>query len=286
MDFDLSKIRIGDIVYLTPQQSEGLTAWLCASGHLDDNVFLTSDNSDFFYGLFEVCVQNQYSSMNEYDEAILVQNIQDSLVVTKSHSNSDQFADMLHQLEKAAMNEQILNEKLMQSKIGTPIIYGDVFQLRHVASRKFLTISTVELATQERENMRVSCILNGSPYSCLSIQPKISYTGENGTIADNSECYIRVIERPGEYLRCAKQDSKGAESNGEVNCSLERTAWTVNVFQNIKYPSKTVLTGSAISLSDSETFSFLSINENDLMDEGLHSNASARGLMKPPVIVK
>ena len=65
MDFDLSKIRIGDIVYLTPQQSEGLTAWLCASGHLDDNVFLTSDNSNFFYGLFEVCVQNQYGSMNE-----------------------------------------------------------------------------------------------------------------------------------------------------------------------------------------------------------------------------
>lgn len=86
--------------------------------------------------------------------------------------------DSLDHLLAAAVNERRLNDKLMQTKRGKIITFGEVIQLRcyfltltsndflrfylsynalrHVKSKKFLTVSYFQLAEQERENMRVT----------------------------------------------------------------------------------------------------------------------------------
>ncbi len=105
---------IGDIVYLRQVEGAG-GAWICAEGHLGDNVYASSVSEEFHNGLWEVYVQNQYSAMNELQEALAMSQVQ----VQGSNSGSNDHGDsMLHQLERAAANEQKLNERMYQSKVG------------------------------------------------------------------------------------------------------------------------------------------------------------------------
>lgn len=106
------KVCIGDIVYLRQVDApEG--AWICAEGHLGDSVYASSVSEEFHNGLWEVYVQNQYSAMNEYQEALAVQALQGTISAGNDHGDS-----MLLQLEKAAANEQKLNERVFNSKVS------------------------------------------------------------------------------------------------------------------------------------------------------------------------
>ena len=90
--------------------------------------------------------------------------------------------------------------------------------------------------------MRVLSILNGDNYSFLAIQPRIAMNMDGAMVISGFEACIRVSERPGEYLRCAKQvqeqkSGNKVNTNGrqEVNCSLEKSVWTVNVYQSCEH---------------------------------------------------
>ena len=108
MEDESKKVCIDDIVFLRQVEGAG-GAWICAEGHLGDNVYASSVNEDFHYGLWEIYVQNQYSAMNEFQEA---------LALSQSQGATDHADSMLHQLERAAANEQKLNERMYQSKVG------------------------------------------------------------------------------------------------------------------------------------------------------------------------
>jgi hypothetical protein len=126
MDEEARKVCIGDIVYLKIVDLDNPgSGWLCAEGHLNDTIFCSSDSEEFHHGLWEIYAQNQYSSMNEYLEALLLKklNSEDSaknaIVDLKKGEKKDQQSEMLHQLEKAAANEQKLNDRMHQSKVIT-----------------------------------------------------------------------------------------------------------------------------------------------------------------------
>lgn len=123
----MKKVCIGDIVYLKLVDLDNASSgWLCAEGHLNDGIFCSSVSEEFHHGLWEVYIQNQYSSMNEYLEALLLVKLTSredpakgtSSLDAKGGEKKDQQYEMLHQLEKAAANEQKLNERMYQSKVG------------------------------------------------------------------------------------------------------------------------------------------------------------------------
>jgi hypothetical protein len=122
MEEEIKKVCIGDTIFLKHVDATA-SGWLCADGHLNDGVYCSSMSEEFHSGLWEVYIQNQYSSMNEYLEAISVSNelsegAEHSANTIKDKADKkDQQSEMLHQLEKAAANEQKLNERLFQSKV-------------------------------------------------------------------------------------------------------------------------------------------------------------------------
>lgn len=102
--------------------------------------------------LWEVHVQNQYSAQREYREALQI-GINEGILVPTVYQNhlldeeimepmNDMVADSqaaslpaatlsaLTDLQKAAVNEKRLNQKIMSRKIGKPLSFGDPFQLR------------------------------------------------------------------------------------------------------------------------------------------------------------
>ena len=128
MEEEINKICIGDIVYFKSTDLGNTNSyWICAEGHLNDAIFCSSMSEEFHHGLWEVYIQYQYSSMNEYLEALLLTKLTSGNEVAKGSAftaesqkdeKRDHHSEMLHQLEKAAANEQKLNERIYLSKVG------------------------------------------------------------------------------------------------------------------------------------------------------------------------
>lgn len=216
----------------------------------------------------------QYSALQEYEDALHSHN---TALAHESLSYQEKYSDelelpimkatkklkskeVLAQLKKAAINERRLNEKLMQMKIGKAICFGDVIQLRHVKSGKFLTVSDHILAKQERENLRVCLNSKGNTLSYLVFSPRFKYDRDGSTIMESTEVFVKVHDRPGEYIHGAKK-SKPLNGMIEVNCSLESTSFSVSIYQQYKESStKAVLAGQLVSLQEPESSGCLTLD--------------------------
>ena len=263
-------LKIGDIVYL--QASEiGPSTWLCAEGHLSDEVFVTQNETLFSNCLWEIYTQCQYSADMEWREA---QETIEAIEAGEEGYEVDKkslpaLLDKLVQVRRAAESEILLNKKVMQLKLGKLVTFGDVIQLRHLKSKRVMTVSSWQLAKQEKENMRIQADDVGDSLSFLSIIPKSKSDREGGAIKTGSECFIRIHEKSGEYLRAVKKfgqlATEGAKEGKlermEVNCSPELTAWTLHIFHSHVDPrEKIIFSQSLITLGDPEAGTCITVN--------------------------
>lgn len=278
-------LHVGDHVAL--RLSAPKEGWLSSEAMLNDDCFVTPDINQFDDCIWEIHVQNQYSATREYREALLSSKTAriDYADGNKSNSQRQANKDHLTQLHRAAINEQRLNEKLMSIKVGKPVAYGDPIQLRHVKSRKFLTISSNTLAKDERENMRVSVIPEGNSLSCLGFVPRMRFEKEGALLTNNSEVMIRVHERPGELLHASKNmksEYEGEKLKAEVNCSLESTVWTIVLYQRVvDMKSKLISAGQLVTLQDPDSLNCLSLQ----LESGVAINTPVEELTKHSQVV-
>ena len=168
--------------------------------------------------LWEVCVQNQYSAAEDYDE-ILNSKVMDSVEVSHhvtgietARQTSVKYTptaeiDIVkpddktvpeniyaqYQLHRAAINEVRINEKLMAMKAGKSVLFGEPIQLRHYKSRKYLDVARNLLAKNEKENMKVSLSTYGTIHSHLCFAPRSKYDKEGSAVKQKDELNIKVI---------------------------------------------------------------------------------------------
>ena len=259
-------LHIGD--YIVLRLSKPDEGWLTSEGLLDDECFVTPEMEDFHDCIWEIHVQNQYSATREYKEALAQHNQHNkdrsssSKLVIKNGGSSSKKAisqEYLTQLHRAALNEQRLNEKLMSLKLGKPINFGDPIQLRHVKSRKFLTISSNILANEERENMKITVDSDGDSLSCVGFMPRHRYDREGQVLTNNAEVIVRVHERPREYLHAAKYSD--TQSKTEVNCSLESSFWTLILYQRVvDIGLNSIMAGQLVTLQDPDSLACITLD--------------------------
>lgn len=94
----------------------------------------------------------------------------------KHHKNETLRSDeasraILATLERIKDKEVAMNKKAMQSKLGQVIKYGDVVQLLHIRSQKFLTVSRTATAKVEPENFQVILQKGASTLSWFTLTP-------------------------------------------------------------------------------------------------------------------
>ena len=248
-------LRIGDIVILKhAKPNEG---YLAAEGTLCDDCVLARSTAALYDCLWQIRVQHQYNATAEYFEALM--NI-DETPEFDAHNKTYKL-DSLAQLLRSAQNEQRLNKKLMSMKMGKPVAFGDVIHLRHLKSKKLLTVSASVLAKQERENMRVELRTQGDSMSWLEFMPRYKYDREGQHISNHTELYIRVHERSSEFIHAARKASRtAAEGEKEINCSLESSSWTISIYQQARHMrTRNILAGNLISLQEPETSTYITL---------------------------
>jgi hypothetical protein len=150
----------------------------------------------------------------------------------------------------------------MKNKVTQVVLFGDLVQLYHVKSGKYLQVFPHKLAKDERENVKIGLDVNGNQFSYLQVCPRFKIDKDGDRVLTNTEIYLKVSERANEFIHSADRDPLPG-SPREINCSLEVTSWKLSIYQSSTdvVNKELLLASQLIYINDPETKSYLSVSD-------------------------
>jgi hypothetical protein len=258
-----AEFKIGDLMTLRHATHDG-SGFLIGDGVVDNEVVVTtspiSDVSAIHDCIFEICVPTRNSAAKD------LENFKRKHSLVAAHKLKSKDATHLATLRNLQQKELEMNQKLMHEKLGEIVMYGEVVQLKHVKSKKFLTASDMETSLSEPENFKVFL---SETASWLTLQPAKAFNTLNEPVINHSELQFVIYAGEAEYLHVSaksfsdpnplKRDA--AAKVYEVNTSLSTGTWKMDLFcpcnETSQYNETKVCIGDVIYFRDPELEAYI-----------------------------
>ncbi|XP_078311676.1 inositol 1,4,5-trisphosphate-gated calcium channel ITPR2-like [Crassostrea virginica] len=128
---------------------------------------------------------------------------------------------------EAEKDDNTLEQKRQQ---GKKVLYGQIIQLRHLFTNKYIHVSTTKTSDTESNNMAVELKEENSKHALFRVMPRYKVKAEGDVVQVDDQVVLESVKSPGSYLHVSKgflgQASIYSKSH-ELNVSVQQSGFTI-----------------------------------------------------------
>jgi len=242
-------LTYGCLIYLTFSEDNRTEYYAYSEGLTKTKVLLKTKDSfykegSYMRGLFRIYPSFYHAEYGNAKKRL--QQIIDGETATPLEKRETRA--QIPKMIKGVSEELALNFDIYEKLKGTPVRYGQVIQLLHVGSQKYLTYDPESPSDLESDCLKIDLTYENSERTCFRILPTFKYQQESqGYIFNDDIVYMMSTVDSGTklfgdpYLHASRtigslsKDTPNKESleKKEINVSSDkRTPWRVKIFSD------------------------------------------------------
>ncbi|XP_064638655.1 inositol 1,4,5-trisphosphate receptor type 3-like isoform X2 [Lineus longissimus] len=170
---------------------------------------------------FKICYANRYKLNKKYRKLKKKSEENPSNIALKSQVSETKIA-------ADAENDDNRSEQTRQN--GKKLLYGQIIQLCHVFTGKFIQISTTQTSKTETSNMEIVLSPHDSKNAQFKIMPRYKVKAEGDVVQVDDQIVLESLKSPGQFLHVSKAvfgTSSVYAGNHELNLSVRQSGFTI-----------------------------------------------------------
>ncbi|XP_076096104.1 inositol 1,4,5-trisphosphate-gated calcium channel ITPR3-like isoform X9 [Mytilus galloprovincialis] len=130
----------------------------------------------------------------------------------------------------AADSENDDNNLEQKRQQGKKVVYGQVIQLQHSFTQKYIHVSTTKTSSTESNNMAVELLESNAKHCQFKIMPRYKVKAEGDVVQVDDQIVLESMKSPGSFLHVSKAflgPMSVYSKSFELNLSVQQTGFTV-----------------------------------------------------------